>query len=105
MLRVFRVAGDSMLPCVASGDLIITTGYRQVATGDVVVMALPDYGRVVKRVRQVTEHWLELASDNHETFSSWCGSRHPKTNLVGTVMFRVNLKRLLTPIKGSWSAN
>ena len=94
-----------MLPSVASGDLIVTYGYRQVATGDVVVIVLPDYGRVVKRVRQATEHWLELASDNRETFSSCCGSRHPKTHLVGTVVFRVNLKRLLARIKGAWSAH
>jgi SOS-response transcriptional repressor LexA len=93
-----------MLPCVASGDVIITTSSGQVAMGDVVVMALPDYGLVVKRVRQVTEHWLELASDNRETFSSCCGSRQAKVYLVGTVVFRVDLKRLLRRVKGSWSA-
>ena len=81
-----------MLPFVAYGDLVIT--FRgDVRSGDVVVMGLPGYGRVVKRARQITEHTLSLASDNRETLSACCGVPQSKKNLIGKVLCKINFKR------------
>ena len=92
MFKVFRVKGHSMIPLFTSGDLVVTL-YSRAKVGDVVVMDLPDYGYVLKRLKQVQKQSVLLGSDNLELFSSCCGVWQSKKHLIGRVLFSINLKR------------
>ena len=80
-----------MIPLFASGDLVVTF-YSRTKVGDVVVMDLPDYGYVLKRLKHVQKQSVILGSDNHKFFSSCCGVWQSKKHLIGIVIFRINLK-------------
>tara|TARA_B100000809_G_scaffold252674_1_gene287651 strand:- start:1260 stop:1613 length:354 start_codon:yes stop_codon:yes gene_type:complete len=90
MPRMFRVEGDSMIPLFASGDLVVTFNSRA-KVGNIVVMDLPDYGYVLKRLEQVRKQEVILSSDNNEIFSSCCGVWQSKNHLIGKVLFKVNI--------------
>ncbi|MGY8906771.1 MAG: S24 family peptidase [Pseudomonadales bacterium] len=90
MLKMFRVEGDSMTPLFASGDLVGTFNSRA-KIGNVVVMDLPNYGYVLKRLEQVRKKEVMLCSDNKEIFSSCCGVWQSKNHLIGKVLFKINL--------------
>ena len=87
---MFRVEGDSMIPLFTSGDLVVTFNSRA-KVGDVVVMDLPNYGYVLKRLAQVRKQEVMLCSDNKEIFSSCCGVWQSKNHLIGKVLFKVNI--------------
>ena len=87
---MFRVEGDSMVPLFSSGDLVVTFNSR-VKVGNAVVMDLPGYGYVLKRLEQVRKQEVTLCSDNKEIFSSCCGVWQCKNYLIGRVLFKINL--------------
>lgn len=80
-----------MLPLFASGDFIVTF-YSRMQAGDAVVMKLPVYGYVLKRLQQVQNQTVLLGSDNQEYFSSCCGVWQSKKHLVGKVLLSINFK-------------
>lgn len=57
-----RADGDSMMPDIASGDLLVVDRSLQAQDNDIVVATL-DGGLTVKRLRKTPDGW-ELASDN-----------------------------------------
>ena len=81
-----------MIPLFTSGDLVVTF-HSRAKVGDVVVMDLPDYGYVLKRLTQVQKQSVMLSSDNLESFSSCCGVWQSKKHLIGRVLFSINLTR------------
>lgn len=57
-----RADGESMMPDIHSGDLLVVDRSLQAQDGDIVVATL-DGGLTVKRLRKTAEGWA-LASDN-----------------------------------------
>jgi nickel-type superoxide dismutase maturation protease len=57
MIRFFRVKGESMLPLLAEGDLVLAADWYWLVgaprPGDRVVFRHPDYGTLVKLVDEV----------------------------------------------------
>ena len=81
-----RVAGESMMPLMHSGDVVLVKLGPDVRQDSVVVARLPDHGYVVKRVGRLTAAFLELVSLNPE-FPSL---RIPRSfdPVLGTVVLR-----------------
>ena len=57
MIRFFRVKGESMLPLLAEGDLVLAVDWYWLVgglrPGDRVVFRHPDYGTLVKLVDEI----------------------------------------------------
>ncbi|WP_425453360.1 nickel-type superoxide dismutase maturation protease [Thermomonospora umbrina] len=92
--RVVEVTGESMLPALRAGDLLLVrTGGRPVRAGDVVVAAHPRKPAtpIVKRAvhRDADGWWLE--SDNQRApgrQDSWDFGAVPERLLLGRVVAR-----------------
>lgn len=54
MLKLVRVSGRSMSPALEDGDLVVlVTGGRSLAAGDVACFRHPDLGLIVKRISAI----------------------------------------------------
>ena len=65
--RVFRVAGDSMLPALNDGDAVMISGNSTVAVGDIVLAQHPykQSVRILKRVAAIDKNGrYSLVGDN-----------------------------------------
>jgi len=60
------VAGDSMTPCLQSGDVILVNTHKPVARDCIVVARRGEDGYVVKHVTRCGKEALELSSFNSE---------------------------------------
>lgn len=81
------VKGDSMLPLLHSGDIVLVKLGPEAARDTVVVARRPDDGYVVKRVGRVTPGELELVSLNPDFPEPIMVDRAEGT-VTGTVMLR-----------------
>jgi phage repressor protein C with HTH and peptisase S24 domain len=59
-----KVNGDSMIPLLHSGDVMVVRLDSPFSSGDIVVARLEDGGFVVKRVGRVEDQFIELLSIN-----------------------------------------
>ena len=84
-----------MLPALSSGDLIATKKSRRLKIGDVVVVSVEGYDYVVKRIAALSDHSLVLKGDNPRTESSICGIPQSKEKVVGKLIFRLPLTRIM----------
>ena len=66
MIKIATVRGASMRPTLAPGDYLILTKARAqtLRAGFVVLVDHPEYGRIVKRVKAVSESSLTIEGDN-----------------------------------------
>lgn len=72
MIMIFKVRGQSMRPCLSSGDFVVATRfYRKLTIGDIVVFQHTLYGRLIKRIRDINASgMLLLSGDNKYSLSS-----------------------------------
>lgn len=80
-----RVHGESMVPLLCSGDVVLVRLGSELTPGSVVVVRGPD-GYVVKRVGRMTKRHLELLSLN-TAFAPLQVARRAST-VLGTVVLR-----------------
>ena len=80
------VAGESMLPALHDGDVVLVKLGSEIARGAVVVARRPEDGYVVKRVGAIGEREVELTSLN----AAFAPVRIPRDErlVVGTVVLR-----------------
>ena len=86
-----------MVPSLEDGDLLITKGGAQVKIEDLVILRLPGYGYVVKRIKSLSSNSVILKADNMRQDSSLCGIPIGLEKVDSKVWFRVrilNWKRL-----------
>lgn len=86
-----------MLPYIASNDLVITRKTHHIKVDDVVVMHLPDYGSVIKRVSALSQNAITLMGDNVRLTSSCCGIPQDKQYFEGKVILKLRFSRLYWP--------
>lgn len=86
MIRLRRVVGDSMLPTLRPGQVVIATPLVRVESGRVVIAQTADRA-IIKRVKSVTTRGVELVGDNREasTDSRNYGLVDPRS-IVGVVV-------------------
>ena len=89
--KLFRVTGNSMLPSLKNKDLIITRQSSDLHPGDIVVMNLPDYGQVIKRIHSVSTDSIKLSGDNPRLTSSCCEQAQLKDYLIGKMIAKFSL--------------
>jgi nickel-type superoxide dismutase maturation protease len=84
---VRRVVGDSMLPTLRSGRIVIATSLCHVREGTIVIAFLA--GReVVKRVHRITASGIDLRGDNDSASSdSRQYGRVQLSDIIGRVLF------------------
>ncbi len=86
-----------MVPSLEDGDLLVTKCTDQLNIEDLVILRLPGYGYVVKRIKSLSPNSMILKADNLSQDSSLCGVPIALEKVDSKVWFRVrilNWKRL-----------
>ena len=86
-----------MVPSLEDGDLLVTKCTDQLNIEDLVILRLPGYGYVVKRIKSLSSNSVILKTDNVRQDSSLCGVPIALEKVDSKVWFRVrilNWKRL-----------
>tara|TARA_Y100000022_G_scaffold94047_1_gene81150 strand:- start:277 stop:546 length:270 start_codon:yes stop_codon:yes gene_type:complete len=86
MFHYFKIKGESMLPSLESGDLVMTSNLVEINRNDIVVFNDDLYGIVVKRVSSLEKDYFKVKSDNLKTDSPVCAKLHSKRNIIGKVI-------------------
>ena len=101
MLKVFRVTGDSMFPTLSHNDILFAYKKKRVSAGDIVVMQIPIFGRIVKRVKSLGNDSYILTGDNPSEQSSCCSNPHSNKYMIGTLLFALKTGCIIRH-KSSW---
>ena len=80
-----------MVPFLEDGDLLITKGGAQLKTEDLVILSLPGYGYVVKRIKSLSSNSMILKADNTRQDSSVCGVPITLEKVDSKVWFRIRM--------------
>ena len=86
MFQYFKIKGESMLPTLQSGDIVMTSDLVEINRNDIVVFNDATYGTVVKRVRLIKKNYFKVKSDNLKTDSPVCSTLHPNRNIIGKII-------------------
>lgn len=86
MFQYFKIKGESMLPTLRSGDIVMTSNLVEINRNDIVVFNDATYGMVVKRVRSIKKNYFKVKSDNLKTDSPVCSTLHPNRNIIGKII-------------------
>ena len=86
MFQYFRIKGESMLPTLQSGDLVMTSNLVEINRNDIVVFNDATHGTVVKRVRSIKKNHFKVKNDNLKTDSPVCSTSHPNRNIIGKII-------------------
>ena len=92
-LRLYRVAGDSMLPTYKPGELLIGYRWGRPKPGEVVVVHHPR--PIIKRLKSIHGRALWLEGDNAEvSIDSRQFGPVPISNLEAVIVYPVRSKLL-----------
>ena len=80
-----------MVPSLEDGDLLITKGFAQLKIEDLVILRLPGYGCVVKRIKSLSSNSVILKADNMRQDSSLCGFPIALEKVDGKVWVRIRM--------------
>ena len=80
-----------MVPSLEDGDLLITKGFAQLKIEDLVILTLPGYGYVVKRIKSLSSNSLILKADNKRQDSPLCGIPIALEKVDSKVWFRIRM--------------
>ena len=80
-----------MLPALKDKDYILTRQSSDLQPGDIVVMNLPDYGQVIKRIDSLSTDSIKLSGDNPRLTSSCCEQAQLKDCLTGKMIAKFSL--------------
>jgi phage repressor protein C with HTH and peptisase S24 domain len=100
MLKIFRVTGYSMHPTLSHSDIVVTRE-KKIRTGDIVVLDLPRFGRVVKRIKSLSDGRCMLMGDNLSESSACCLIAQSTENIIGCVVLTVRTGAMIV-YKNSW---
>ena len=95
MIRIMKVTGESLSPFFQQGDFVIVLDRRcllgKVKAGDVVVFRHPIYGKLIKRIKDITptEGELFVVGTHPESTDSRTFGLIPRRWLIGKVIFRI----------------
>ncbi len=100
MPKIFRVTGDSMYPTLSNNDILVTCK-KKIRAGDIVVLNLPRFGRVVKRINSLGDGSCTLIGDNPSERSTCCSTAQNTENIIGRVVLTVRTGAM-SVYKNSW---
>ena len=100
MPKIFRVTGDSMYPTLSNNDIVVTCE-KKIRAGDIVVLNLPRFGRVVKRINSLDDGSCTLIGDNLSERSACCSIAESTENIIGCVVLTVRTGAMVV-YKNNW---
>jgi hypothetical protein len=78
-----------MNPNFKNRDIVLSINYlRSLKNNDVVLLDLPNYGVVIKRIKSINGDDLKLEGDNKKYSSPIYKNIYKKENILGKVIFR-----------------
>ena len=78
-----------MNPNFKDRDIVLSINYlRSLKNNDVVLLDLPNYGVVIKRIKSINGDDLKLVGDNKKYSSPIYKNIYKKENILGKVIFR-----------------
>tara|TARA_B110000008_G_C16471398_1_gene364218 strand:- start:185 stop:424 length:240 start_codon:yes stop_codon:yes gene_type:complete len=78
-----------MNPNFKNRDIVLSINYlRSLKNNDVVLLDLPNYGVVIKRIKSINGDDLKLVGDNKKYSSPIYKNIYKKENVLGKVIFR-----------------
>ena len=78
-----------MNPNFKDRDIVLSINYlRSLKNNDVVLLDLPNYGVVIKRIKSINGDDLKLVGDNKKYSSPIYKNIYKKENVIGKVIFR-----------------
>ena len=78
-----------MNPNFKDRDIVLSINYlRSLKNNDVVLLDLPNYGVVIKRIKSINGDDLKLVGDNKKYSSPIYKNIYKKENILGKVVFR-----------------
>ena len=78
-----------MSPNFKDQDIVLSIKYlRSLKNNDVILLDLPNYGVVLKRIKSINGDNLELTGDNKKYNSPIYNNIYKKENVIGKVIFR-----------------
>ena len=78
-----------MNPNFKDRDIVLSINYlRSLKNNDVVLLDLPNYGVVIKRIKSINGDDLKLSGDNKKYSSPIYKNIYKKENVLGKVIFR-----------------
>tara|TARA_B100001057_G_C22630215_1_gene864098 strand:+ start:485 stop:724 length:240 start_codon:yes stop_codon:yes gene_type:complete len=78
-----------MNPNFKDRDIVLSINYlRSLKNNDVVLLDLPNYGVVIKRIKSINGDDLKLVGDNKKYSSPIYKNIYKKENVLGKVIFR-----------------
>jgi nickel-type superoxide dismutase maturation protease len=89
-VRIVRVAGESMLPTLRDGDVLLVRGGARVRAGRLVILRLPDGTIAVKRAtHRVAEGWWVERDNPAAGVDSWQVGAVGEADVLGMVFARI----------------
>jgi nickel-type superoxide dismutase maturation protease len=94
MLRLLRIAGDSLTPEFQHGDFVLVSKipylFSSPTEGDIVAFRQPGYGLLIKRIQAINPEGGVMVSGNHpdSVDSRVFGAVRP-TDLLGKVIWHI----------------
>lgn len=94
MLRLFKIAGDSLAPEYQDGDFVFVSKipflFHPASPGDIVAFHQPGYGLLIKRVQQTTpENDLDVGGSRTESIDSRVFGPVRRNDLLGKVIWHI----------------
>ena len=93
--KLLRVSGNSMVPALNNGDLLIAKRIcfpKKVAVGDIVEIEHPDFGKIVKFVKELKLDKVRLYGSGLSSVDSGQIGWVRNANLKSLVLFRISLR-------------
>ena len=100
MPKIFKVTGYSMYPTLSHNDILVTCE-KKTKAGDIVVLDLPRFGKVVKRIKSLSDERCVLIGDNLSESSACCSIAQSTENIIGCVVLTVRTGAMIV-YKNSW---
>ena len=85
MSDIFSVSGNSMNPILKDGDKVICLINTDINKGDLVILDVEPYGKIVKKVKWINENELRVEGTNPRCYSSSCDFNHSLSSIIGKV--------------------
>jgi SOS-response transcriptional repressor LexA len=93
MFDVAKVDGISMSPSLMNGDLLLFSKRQQFVVGDIVLYRVGSGLLLVKRVDEIKNGIINLASDNRWVESSLCLTGLSSDGVIGVVLASLSRRR------------
>ena len=90
MSDLFSVIGNSMNPILKDGDKVICKKSNKLTKGDLVVLNVENYGKIIKVIKWINDKQLRVEGSNPRCHSSACDFNHDLSSVLGKVIKIVN---------------